>query len=80
MNNSATLEKMRLLKLHGMERAYKAILETMQIRNLSPDELMAHVVDSEWDDRGNRKTRRLTAAAGASCLYGLRTSVGSFAM
>jgi len=64
MNNGATIEKMRLLKLYGMERAYKAILETMQSRSLSPDELLAHVVDLEWDDRNNRKTRRLTNAAG----------------
>ena len=64
VNNVATLEKMHTLKLYGMERAFKAIIETTHDRTLSHDELMAHVVDSEWDDRRNRKTRRLTRAAG----------------
>ncbi len=63
MNNGATLEKMRLLKLHGMERAFKALIETTHARTLTHDELMAHVVDAEWDDRTNRKTRRLISAA-----------------
>jgi DNA replication protein DnaC len=33
-------------------------------QSLTPEELMAHVVDSEWDDRHNRRTRRLARAAG----------------
>src|SRR5208282_316065 len=64
VNNVATLEKMHTLKLYGMERAFRAIIETTHDKTLSHDELMAHVVESEWDDRRNRKTRRLTRAAG----------------
>ena len=64
MNTVATLEKMHILKLYGMERAFRALVETTQDRTLSHDELMAHVVECEWDDRRNRKTRRLTRAAG----------------
>jgi len=64
VNTVATLEKMHVLKLYGMERAFRAIIETTQDRTLSHDELMAHVVECEWDDRRNRKTRRLTRAAG----------------
>lgn len=64
MNNAATLEKLRLLKLYGMERAFRSILESSQDRVLGADELVAHVTDAEWDDRHNRKTRRLTKAAG----------------
>ena len=64
MNNAATLEKLRLLKLYGMERAFRGILEASQDRVLTSDELVAHVTDAEWDDRHNRKTRRLTKAAG----------------
>jgi DNA replication protein DnaC len=64
MNNAATLEKMRLLKLYGMERAFQAILETAQDRSFTPDELLAHLTEAEWDDRHSRKTRRLTRAAG----------------
>lgn len=64
MNNAATLEKLKGLKLYGMERAFRAILDASQDRTLDPDELLAHVTDAEWDDRHNRKTRRLTKAAG----------------
>ena len=64
MNNAATLEKMRLLRLYGMERAFRAILESSQAQALSSDELLAHVTDVEWDDRHNRRTRRLAKAAG----------------
>jgi DNA replication protein DnaC len=64
VNTVATIEKMHIIKLYGMERAFRALVETTQDRTLSHDELMAHVVECEWDDRRNRKTRRLTRAAG----------------
>jgi DNA replication protein DnaC len=64
MNNNATLEKLRLLKLSGMERSYRAILESHQDHRLSFEELMAHAVDAEWDERHHRKTKRLIAMAG----------------
>jgi len=64
VNNAATLEKMRLLKLYGMERAFQALLESAQGLTFTPDELLAHLTEAEWDDRHNRKTRRLTHAAG----------------
>jgi DNA replication protein DnaC len=64
VNNAATLDKLRLLKLYGMERAFHALLEASQDRVLTSDELVAHITDAEWDDRHNRKTRRLTKAAG----------------
>ena len=64
MNNAATLEKLKALKLYGMERAFRGILESSQDRVFGADELVAHVTDAEWDDRHNRKTRRLTKAAG----------------
>jgi len=64
MNNAATLEKMHALKLLGMERAFRALLEASADRALSADELMAHVTDAEWDDRHNRRTGRLSRAAG----------------
>jgi DNA replication protein DnaC len=64
MNNSATLEKMHALRLYGMERAFRSALETNQDRAFAPAELIAHTVEAEWDDRHNRKTNRLTHAAG----------------
>jgi len=64
MNNTATIEKMRLLKLYGMERAFQTLLESEHQRELTHDELVAHIVEAEWDERQGRKTKRLTRAAG----------------
>lgn len=64
MNNTATFDKLRQLKLYGMERAFQGIVETRHEVALTIDELMAHLVESEWSERQNRKTKRLTKAAG----------------
>ncbi len=52
--NTATLEKMRKMKLSGMHRLFKTSLETEEPTAYTPDELIAHLVDGEWDDRQNR--------------------------
>jgi DNA replication protein DnaC len=52
--NAATLEKMRKMKLPGMYRVFKANLEAEDKTTYTPDELIAHLVDAEWDDRQNR--------------------------
>jgi len=64
MTNTATFDKLRLLKLHGMERAFQGVIESRHDQDLTIEEFMAHLVESEWTDRQNRKTRRLTQAAG----------------
>lgn len=64
MNNAATIEKMGLLKLYGMERSFQALLESKHEGELSHDELVAHIIEAEWDERQFRKTKRLTRAAG----------------
>lgn len=63
MNNHATLEKMKQMKLYGMARAFKVTMETGIDRNFTSDELIAHLVDTEWDERNNRKLTRLLKAA-----------------
>ena len=63
MNNQATMEKMQKMKLHGMLRAFQSTMETTVKNNFSADELLAHLVDAEWDDRYNRKLNRLIKAA-----------------
>jgi DNA replication protein DnaC len=67
MNTTATLEKLQLLRLSGMERSYRAMLESHLDHRMPFEELMAHVVEAEWDERHNRKTKRLTAMAGFRC-------------
>lgn len=60
--NTKTLEQMKLLRFHGMERAFNESLLPSSI-NYSSDELIAYLIQSEWDDRHNRKIERLTKAA-----------------
>lgn len=59
MNNQGTLAKLAEMKLHGMIRAFRATMETGLKQNYTADELLAHIVDTEWDDRKNRKIEQL---------------------
>lgn len=52
--NATTLEKMRKMKLLGMFRAFKTSLESGKQENFTADEMIAHLIESEWDDRQNR--------------------------
>jgi len=63
MNNSATIEKMNQMKLYGMVRAFRTTFETRVSKRFTADELVAHLVDAEWDDRHNRRLNRLIKAA-----------------
>jgi hypothetical protein len=63
MNNQATVEKMQQMKLYGMARAFRAVLDTGRGKNLTPDELIAHLVDTEWDDRRGKTVSRLIKQA-----------------
>ena len=62
-NNSATLMKLEQMRLGGMARAFRTTMDTGVTHSLSPDELVSHLVDTEWDDRYNRKIARLLKAA-----------------
>jgi DNA replication protein DnaC len=52
--NATTLDKMRKMKLMGMYRTFKTNLESEQGQTYTPDEIIAYLVDAEWDDRQNR--------------------------
>ena len=52
--NDATLDKMRKMKLLGMYRAFKTNLETETQEHYTPDEIIAHLIDAEWDERQHR--------------------------
>lgn len=58
MNNEGTLEKMHQMKLFGMLRAFKLLLDTSTY-DLTLDESVAQLIDAEWDDRYNRRLERL---------------------
>ena len=62
-NNQATLKKLEEMRLHGMARAFRATIETTVKNSFTPDELLSHLVDTEWDDRFDRKLDRLIKTA-----------------
>lgn len=55
--NDTTLEKMKQMKFYGMLRAFKTSLEE-HARTLTGDELVSFLIQSEWDDRNNRRIER----------------------
>ena len=56
--NESTLEKMKDMKLLGMHRAFKTSIESGKTENYTPDQMIANLIDSEWDDRKNRSIER----------------------
>ena len=64
MTPQATLEKMQKMKLAGMANAFAATFKAGFAGNLTADELLAHLIDAEWDERYNRRLSRLLKTAG----------------
>lgn len=62
-SNEATIQKLEQMKLRGMLRAFRGTIDTGLKNKYTPDELLSHLVDAEWDDRYNRKLERLIRAA-----------------
>ncbi|MBL0065776.1 MAG: ATP-binding protein [Bacteroidetes bacterium] len=56
--NEATLQKMKHMKFYGMMRAFSTTLESGQTSRYTPDEMVGFLVESEWDERHNRKIDR----------------------
>jgi len=56
--NTSTLDKLRKMKFFGMFHAFKSSMETGKTNDYTADELLAQLVDAEWDDRQNRKIER----------------------
>jgi len=63
MNNSETLEKMSTMKLHGMKQAFALSMEANQSGKMTSDELIAILIEAEYNDRQNRRLERLLKAA-----------------
>jgi DNA replication protein DnaC len=53
--NQQTLEKMKQMKLHGMARAFLTNIEAGKAEHYTADEMISLLIDSEWDERYNRK-------------------------
>lgn len=56
--NDQTIEKMRTMKLYGMVRAFRTSLESGNAEKCTADELLSMLIESEWDERFNRKLNR----------------------
>src|SRR6185312_2664795 len=55
--NTDTVDKMRRMRFWGMHRAFKTSLEQPE-QAYTADEMVALLIDSEWDDRHNRAIER----------------------
>tara|TARA_R110001592_G_C13113608_1_gene745179 strand:- start:111 stop:851 length:741 start_codon:yes stop_codon:yes gene_type:complete len=56
--NKTTLEKMKQMKFFGMYDALQATMQTGNNEHFTPDEIIAHIINAEYDDRENRKIKR----------------------
>lgn len=56
--SNTVLNKMSQLKLHGMLHTYQAMLDNLQHHDLTHDELINMLIQSEWEDRENKKINR----------------------
>ena len=57
--NKESLEKMIRMRLLGMHQAFKTSIEAdNQTPHFTNDELVHHLVQSEWDDRQHRSVQR----------------------
>ncbi|MFN8166758.1 MAG: IS21-like element helper ATPase IstB [Bacteroidia bacterium] len=57
------LEKLKQMKLIGMARAFQLTMESGKNEKFTADEMIAHLVESEWDERYNRRLSRSTMRA-----------------
>lgn len=59
MNQTATMQKLDEMRLSGFSRVYREMQETGMNKDFTIDEVIAHLVQAEWDDRYNRRLERL---------------------
>lgn len=57
------LMKMKQLRLLGMAKAFHLTLESDKNEKFTADEMITHLIESEWDERYNRKLDRTIHAA-----------------
>ena len=56
--NEQTVDRLKTMKFYGMLRAFQTSFVSGTMNELTKDEMIAHLVDEEWDDRYNRKIAR----------------------
>ena len=63
MTHESTIDKLLQMKLFGMAEAFRTSMDKGLANSFTNDELVAHLVDSEWENRYNRKLDRLLKTA-----------------
>jgi len=56
--NRESLDKMNQMRFLGMHHAFETAIETKKMNTFTNDELVHHLVQSEWDDRQYRSLQR----------------------
>lgn len=56
--NKESLDKMNRMRLLGLHHAFASCIENQQTERFTNDELVYHLVQSEWDDRQYRSLQR----------------------
>jgi DNA replication protein DnaC len=56
--NEQTLQKMKQMKFYGMARMFRTSIEDGRMATLTSDEIISLLIESEWDDRNNRRIER----------------------
>lgn len=64
MNNHTTIEKMKLLRLHGMAQVHYAAVHDKMYADYTQDEYAALLVDQEWEIRQHKRIKNTIARAG----------------
>jgi len=57
--NETTLEQMGKLRLFGMQHSFKGMLESKSCQQYTIDQLLATLVQAQWEEHENRKIDRL---------------------
>ena len=60
---NATIDKMKTMRLFGMIRIYQSLYEHSTFSEMTIDEVLAGMIDAEWDERYNRRLTRLLKQA-----------------
>ena len=63
MNQTTTMQKLEEMRMSGFTRAYREIMETGRNKDFTTEEIISHLVQAEWDDRYNRRLKRLITRA-----------------
>lgn len=64
MNNNQTIEKLSSMRLNAMAELHRKNIANNLLKKYTIDEYLALLTDCEWEDRENRKIKRLIHQSG----------------